>query len=172
MWFRQTYILTNTECWIWEINQIINMHIHTERVYKLTPCPKHSKLFWLVGHLVWSMCGYMLTHVWFTHTKFSPQGVPSLTSPCSGYSEAIWVPLVALYAKIQLLFVFSPMCAANTYLHSYSTPLIDMIVLEFNWSIPSTDGCRSPSLHCSDPHTTLLHKKIIQVHVNKRMCVK
>lgn len=39
----------------------------------------------------------MLTHVWFTQTKLSPQGVPSLTRPCSGYSLVKFAdPIVAL----------------------------------------------------------------------------
>lgn len=46
-----------------------------------------------------------------------------------------------------------------TYLHSYSTPLIDMIVLELIWSVPGgLDGWRSPSLHCNAPHFTFLQK--------------
>lgn len=65
-------------------------------IFLLTPCPEHSISFLLVGHLVLSMCGWILAHVWFTHTKFWPQGVPSLTRPCSGKSDgAVW-PLVAL----------------------------------------------------------------------------
>lgn len=44
-----------------------------------------------------------------------------------------------------------------THLHSYSTPLTPMVVLELVISIPFTElGCRSPSLHCNEPHFTFL----------------
>jgi hypothetical protein len=46
-----------------------------------------------------------------------------------------------------------------TYLHSYSTPRIEIIVLENSWSIPSIIGWWSPSLHCNDPHWTFLEKE-------------
>lgn len=59
----------------------------------------------------------MLTHVWFTQTKLSPQGVPSLTRPCSGYSLLKFAdPTVALLIvflnrenvnnKLKIMFVF------------------------------------------------------------------
>lgn len=45
---------------------------------------------------------------------------------------------------------------SNAYLHSYSSPLIEMIVLEKSLSIPSMIGLWSPSLHCKLPHWTFL----------------
>lgn len=62
----------------------------------LTPWPEHSTLFWLDGHFVWSMYGYILTQVWFTHTKFLPQTVPSRTKPWLTYPRAVVAPLVVL----------------------------------------------------------------------------
>lgn len=38
----------------------------------------------------------MLTHVWFTQTRLSPQGVPSRTRPWLGKSDGSFVPLVDL----------------------------------------------------------------------------
>lgn len=64
---------------------------------KLTPRLLHSWPRLLVGHLVWSTCGNMLTHVWLRQIKFSPHGVPSLTKPWSGVSPTpVPWPLVAL----------------------------------------------------------------------------
>lgn len=47
----------------------------------LTPTPLHSFPLLSVGHLDVSMYGNRLTQVWFTQTKLSPQGVPSVTRP-------------------------------------------------------------------------------------------
>lgn len=63
----------------------------------LTPFPEHSALLWFAGHFDVSMYGKRLTHVWLTQTRFSPQGVPSRTRPCSGNSVGSSVPLVALW---------------------------------------------------------------------------
>lgn len=54
-------------------------------------------LLWFVGHFVWSMYGKMLTHVWFTQTRFTPHGVPSWTRPFSVYSLDWGGPLVVLF---------------------------------------------------------------------------
>lgn len=43
-----------------------------------------------------------------------------------------------------------------THLHSYSTPLIDNIVLALISSNAPFKGWRSPSLHCNEPQTALL----------------
>lgn len=42
------------------------------------------------------------------------------------------------------------------YLHSYSSPFIEIIVLE--WSIPATVGSFLPCWHCNDPQRTFLGK--------------
>lgn len=123
----------------------------------------HSTLLAFVGHFVWSMYGNRLTHVWFTQTKLLPQGVPSRTKPFSVKSRDTAGPLVVLqifpclwknYGK-NIFFKSN----AITHLHSYSTPLIDMIVFELKWSKPAIFGWRSPSLHCNEPHLTFLQGK-------------
>lgn len=44
----------------------------------------------------------------------------------------------------------------DTHLHSYSIPLIEIIVLKYWCSLQSSTGVRSPSLHCSEPHWMFL----------------
>lgn len=127
----------------------------------LTPWPKHSTPLLLAGHLVWSIYGNRLTHVWFTHTKFRPHGVPSWTKPFCVNSGDVAAPLVDLRIIIiiimAMVFMSEMVCGEwHTYLHSYSEPLIDMIVFELICS-ESIFGCRSPSLHCNEPQTTFLY---------------
>ena len=52
-----------------------------------------------------------------------------------------------------------------THLHSYSFPLMEMIVLEYNWSLQSITGDFSPSLQCNEPHCTFLKSNIIKKHI-------
>lgn len=89
--------------------------------------------------------------------------VYSRAACCSGKSQTKW------YVEIKSVIIVYEMrmqplwWAPITYLHSYSTPLIDIIVRELSWSIPSMDGWRSPSLHCSVPHITFLWTRKILI---------
>lgn len=49
---------------------------------------------------------------------------------------------------------YIPSIHLPTYLHSYSVPLMEMIVVEYRSSSPWCAGCRSPFLHCNVPQRT------------------
>lgn len=157
----------------------LNCRFGINAMYWLTPWPEHSTLSLFVGHFVWSMYGNRLTQVWLTQIKLLPQGVPSSTKPYSK-SRDVGDPLVVLkthqvlwlicrrqrewYKKKQQLSETQQNC--STHLHSYSAPLIDMIVLELMWFWSS--GWRSPSLHCNEPHLTFLRRKATKNKTKKR----
>lgn len=60
----------------------------------------------------------------------------------------------------------------DTHLHSYSIPLIEIIVLKYWCSLQSSTGVRSPSLHCSEPHWMFLDGEMERERARRKFEVR